>query len=89
VLRPGGLIIAVPGGVSPELAAAADAAGVRVTPFLVEPDGPALTRIAHLIDAGALRVEVEEIYPLAEVAHAHTRGQANRTRGKLVLHVAS
>jgi NADPH:quinone reductase-like Zn-dependent oxidoreductase len=89
VLRPGGLIIAVPGGVSPELAVAADAAGVRATPFLVEPDGTALTRIAELIDAGTIRVEVEEVYPLAEVARAHTHGQANRTRGKLVLHVAS
>jgi hypothetical protein len=28
------------------------------------------------------------VYPLAEVARAHTRGQASRTRGKLVLHVA-
>jgi NADPH:quinone reductase-like Zn-dependent oxidoreductase len=89
VLRPGGLLIAVPGGVSPELAAAADAAGVRATPFLVEPDGAALTRIAELIDAGTIRVEVEEVFPLGEVARAHTRGQANRTRGKLVLHVAS
>jgi NADPH:quinone reductase-like Zn-dependent oxidoreductase len=89
VLRPGGLIIAVPGGVSPELAVAADAAGVRATPFLVEPDGTALTRIAELIDAGTIRVEVEDVYPLADVARAHTRGQSNRTRGKLVLHVAS
>ena len=89
VLRPGGLLIAVPGGVSPELAAAADAAGVRATPFLVEPDGAALTRLAELIDAGTIRVEVEEVFPLGEVARAHTCGQANRTRGKLVLHVAS
>jgi len=89
VLRPGGLLIAVPGGVSPELAAAADAAGVRATPFLVEPDGAALARIAELIDAGTIRVEVEEVFPLAEVARAHTRGQAGRTRGKLVLLVAS
>src|SRR5215470_9276123 len=80
--------LTVPGGVSPELAVAADAAGVRATPFLVEPDGTALTRIAELIDAGTIRVEVEEVYPLAEVARAHTRGQASRTRGKLVLHVA-
>jgi len=89
VLRPGGLIIAVPGGVSPQLAVAADAAGVHATPFLVEPDGTALTRIAELIDAGTIRVEVEKVFPLAEVSRAHTHGQANRTRGKLVLHVAS
>ena len=50
---------------SPELAAAAEAAGVRATPFLVEPDGTALTRIAELIGAGTIRVEVEEVIPLA------------------------
>jgi NADPH:quinone reductase-like Zn-dependent oxidoreductase len=73
VLRPGGLIIAVPGGVSPELAAAADAAAMRATAFLVEPDGTALTRIAELIDAGAIRVEVEEVFPLAEAARTRPR----------------
>ncbi|WP_037859145.1 NADP-dependent oxidoreductase [Streptomyces sp. NRRL S-340] len=85
VLRPGGLLVAVPAGVSPELAGAAEAAGVRATPFLVEPDGAALTTIAGLIDAGRVAVEVEETFPLEEVAEAHTRGEAGRTRGKLVL----
>ncbi|MFD7991417.1 NADP-dependent oxidoreductase [Streptomyces mexicanus] len=87
VLRPGGLLVAVPDGVSPELAQAAEAAGVRTTPFLVEPDGAALTAIADLIDAGHVTVEVEETFPLDQVAAAHTRGEAGRTRGKLVLTV--
>lgn len=89
VLRPGGLLVAIPAGVAPELAAAAEAKDVRVTPFLVEPDGPALTRIAELIDAGEVRVEVAEVFPLEQVAAAHTRGASDRTRGKLVLRVAS
>ncbi|MEU5628493.1 NADP-dependent oxidoreductase [Streptomyces tendae] len=84
-LRRGGLLVAVPGGVSPELAAAAETAGVRVVPFLVEPDGPALTTIASLIDGGEVAVEVEETFPLEQAAAAHTRGEAGRTRGKLVL----
>jgi NADPH:quinone reductase-like Zn-dependent oxidoreductase len=89
VLRPGGLLVAVPAGVSPELAAAAEAKGKRVTPFLVEPDGPALTTIGALIDSGEVAVEVEEVFPLDRAAAAHTRGESNRTRGKLVLRVAS
>ena len=89
VLRPGGLLVAVPAGVSPELAAAAEAKGKRVSPFLVEPDGPALTTIGALIDAGEVVVEVEEVFPLEQVAEAHSRGESNRTRGKLVLRVAS
>ncbi|MGW7824771.1 NADP-dependent oxidoreductase [Streptomyces puniciscabiei] len=89
VLRPGGLLVAVPAGVSPELAQAAEAAGVRVTPFLVEPDGAALTTIADLIDAGHVAVEVEETFPLEQAGAAHARGEAGRTRGKLVLTVAN
>ncbi|SCD92409.1 Zinc-binding dehydrogenase [Streptomyces sp. di188] len=84
-LSAGGLLVAVPGGVSPDLAAAADAAGVRPTGVLVEPDGPALTQIAELIDAGEVSVEVEKTFPLAEAATAHTQGEAGHTRGKLVL----
>lgn len=57
-------------------------------PYLVEPDGPSLARIAALIDEGTVRVEVEDVLPLAEAAEAHRRGEQGRTRGKLVLHVA-
>ncbi|MGW2824268.1 zinc-binding dehydrogenase [Streptomyces sp. NPDC001443] len=88
VLRPGGLLVAVPAGVSPEPAAAAEAAGVRVTPYLVEPDGAALTTIAGLIDAGEVAVEVEETFPLEQAGAAHARAEAGRTRGRVVLTVA-
>ncbi|MFF8103400.1 NADP-dependent oxidoreductase [Streptomyces sp. NPDC016640] len=88
VLRPGGLLVAVPAGVSPELARAAGAAGVRATSFLVEPDGTALTTIAGLIDAGEVVVEVEKTFPLERAGAAHAHGEAGRTRGKLVLTVA-
>ncbi|KAA0943129.1 NADP-dependent oxidoreductase [Streptomyces apricus] len=88
VLRPGGLLVAVPSGVSPELARAAEAAGVRTSAFLVEPDGAGLTAVAGLIDAGHVAVEVEETYPLEEAGTAHARGETGRTRGKLVLTVA-
>lgn len=87
VLRPDGLLVAVPGGVSPALAAAAQTHGVRVSPFLVEPDGPALTAIAAIIDQGGVSVVVQDVYPLAEVADAHRAGETDRTRGKLVLDV--
>ncbi|MCP2265648.1 NADPH:quinone reductase [Promicromonospora thailandica] len=86
-LRPGGIIVAVPGGVSEELAAAVAEAGGRATAFLVEPDAPALARIAELIDAGEVRVEVARTFPLEEVGRAHELGETGRTRGKIVLTV--
>jgi NADPH:quinone reductase-like Zn-dependent oxidoreductase len=87
VLRREGLLVAVPSGVSPQVQAAADELGVRVTPMLVEPDATALGRIAQLIDGGEVHVEVEEVFPLERAAEAHTRGESGRSRGKLVLRV--
>lgn len=87
VLRPGGLLLAIPSGAAPELMAAGQQRGVRVTGFLVEPDGAALTEISRLIDAGVVRVEAK-IYPLDQVARAHRDGEAGHTRGKLVLDLA-
>ncbi|MFI2235758.1 NADP-dependent oxidoreductase [Streptomyces chrestomyceticus] len=88
-LRSGGTLIAVPSGASPELMETARAQGVRASGFLVEPDGAALARIGGLVDEGAVSVEVEDVLPLAEAAEAHRRGEEGRTRGKLVLRVAS
>jgi NADPH:quinone reductase-like Zn-dependent oxidoreductase len=85
VTRPGGLVVAVPSGTSPELLARAAEAGVRVASYLVEPDGHALAEIAALFESGAVRIEVEEAFALADAAAAHRRLEDGRTRGKLVL----
>lgn len=84
-LLPGGTVAAVPGGVSDELAAAVADVGGRATAFLVEPDAAALARIAELIDAGSVRVEVARTFPLEEAGRAHELGETGRTRGKIVL----
>lgn len=84
-LRTSGLLIAVPGGVSAQVRREADRRGVRTTPFRVEPDAPALARIGELIDAGEVRVEVHQTFPLADAATAHEAGEKGGTRGKSVL----
>ncbi|PRY41428.1 NADP-dependent oxidoreductase [Umezawaea tangerina] len=84
-VRPGGLVVAIPSGVSPELAEVAASLGVRTTPFLVEPDGAGLAAIAALFDTGKFTVEVEEVFDLRQAGEAHSRGEDRRTKGKLVL----
>ncbi|MEU8837381.1 NADP-dependent oxidoreductase, partial [Streptomyces sp900116325] len=85
VLRPGGLIVPVLGGTTPEIDAAAASHGVRARSFLVEPDGAGLQELAALAEAGRLRVEVATALPLEQVAKAHAIGELGRTRGKIVL----
>ena len=87
MIRPGGTLIVIRGGVSAELAAAAAAAGVRAENYLVRPDGPGLARLAGFIDAGDLTIAISQLFPLARAADAHRSGETGRTQGKLVLSV--
>lgn len=59
------------GGVTPEIAKAATARGVTVRTLLDEPDGAGLEHLAALVDAGQLRVEVEQALPLGDATAAH------------------
>jgi NADPH:quinone reductase-like Zn-dependent oxidoreductase len=87
-LRPGGLLITAIGPLRPELVAAADALGVRVSPFVVEPDQVGLAGLVDLVATGRLRVHLEQVFPLAEAGKAHELGESGRTTGKIVLAVA-
>jgi NADPH:quinone reductase-like Zn-dependent oxidoreductase len=82
-LRPGGLLVPVTGGAA--VVDEATRAGVRIASVLVEPDYAGLEALAGLVDAGQLRVLVQEVLPLAEAARAHALGEQGRTLGKLVL----
>ncbi|GAA0981750.1 Narbonolide/10-deoxymethynolide synthase PikA2, modules 3 and 4 [Nocardioides aquaticus] len=53
----------------------------------VRPDVADLTTLAGLVDAGEMRVEVAELFPLAETARAWERSMEGHVRGKLVITV--
>ena len=88
-LRKDGLLIAIPGGVSDAVAAAAEKQSKRATGLLVEPDAAGLESLAALADEGRLRVVVERSYPLTQAAEAQRRLQHGRASGKVVLTVQS
>ncbi|MDP9863775.1 MULTISPECIES: NADP-dependent oxidoreductase [Streptosporangium] len=84
-LKPGGLLVGALGGnlgITPERAAER---GVRLTVVNVRPSAADLTRLAALVESGRLRVHVDQVLPLAEVAKAHELLSARRTTGKIVL----
>ncbi len=88
VLRPGGLIVNVPTGSWPTFEEEAAAAGVRGTGFKVAPDGHSLAVVARLLESGAVRVRVDRIFELDQIAEAHRAVEQGHTRGKIVVKVA-
>jgi NADPH:quinone reductase-like Zn-dependent oxidoreductase len=84
-VREGGIIVTI-AGAPPEQAAAER--GVRAELLIMSPSSGQLMRIAELVAAGDIRVEIAESIPLAEVQRAHELSEAGHTRGKLILTVS-
>jgi NADPH:quinone reductase-like Zn-dependent oxidoreductase len=88
VLRPGGMLVSIPSGVSPELLDLAERSNRRATGFLVEPDPVGLAGLCHLIEAGKLQVHVDRVFDLERAADAHRLAESSHGGGKVVLRVA-
>jgi NADPH:quinone reductase-like Zn-dependent oxidoreductase len=78
------------GGILLEIAAAppeeaARRRGVRTALIGGRPNPEQLARIAELITAGEVRVEIADVLPLSEVRRAHELSETGHVRGKIVL----
>lgn len=59
--------------------------GVSVHHVLRESDGRLLAQITRRIERGAIRPVIDRVYPLEEIAEAHTYSESGRARGKIVI----
>jgi NADPH:quinone reductase-like Zn-dependent oxidoreductase len=84
LLRPGGRLVSV---AEEPPRQAADGRRITARYFVVEPDRDQLIELARLIDTGALRPLVGEVFPLADAREAFERSLGGRRPGKLVLRV--
>jgi NADPH:quinone reductase-like Zn-dependent oxidoreductase len=84
-LREGGILVTIAGAPPQE---AAQARGVRAELLIMSPSNEQLARIAELVAAGEVHVEIAEVLPLSEVGRAHELSESGHTRGKLILRVA-
>ncbi|WP_333768135.1 NADP-dependent oxidoreductase [Streptomyces sp. IBSBF 2435] len=82
VLRDSGVLVSI---VSPPHP---DAAVPRGVFFVVEPDRAGLTELSRLVEAGRLRVPVDQVVPLSTASAAYAALERRGRRGKLVLRVA-
>ncbi len=72
-------------GLSEADTAKAEAAGVTAKNFVARVDSAQLAEVGALIDAGKVRVEVQEAFALRNVGRAHDKLEKEHTRGKIVL----
>src|SRR5438270_12546182 len=83
-VREGGVIVTIASAPPEE---AARERGARAELLVTSPNPDQLARIADLVAAGDVRVEIAELLPLAEVQRAHELSETGHTRGKIVLTV--
>lgn len=83
-LTEGGILVTI-AGAPPE--DAARELGVRAELLIMSPRPELLTRIAELVAAGELRVEIAHTLALSDVSRAHELSEAGHTRGKIILTV--
>jgi NADPH2:quinone reductase len=79
-VRDGGAFVAVAAGSAPP-----PLRGIRVQNQWIRHDGPRLSELAALLDAGTLTPRVASVHPLDEVAFAHERLAVGGVRGRIVL----
>jgi NADPH:quinone reductase-like Zn-dependent oxidoreductase len=84
LLRPGGRLVSV--AEEPPQQAATER-GITARYFVVEPNREQLVELAGLIDGGALRPLVGEVFALADAREAFQRSLGSHPPGKLVLRV--
>jgi NADPH:quinone reductase-like Zn-dependent oxidoreductase len=83
-LREGGVLVTI-ASAPPE--DAARERGARAVMHITSPNADDLARIAELIAAGDVRLEVSEVLPLSEAPRAQELSESGHVRGKIVLRV--
>jgi NADPH:quinone reductase-like Zn-dependent oxidoreductase len=81
-VREGGTLVVIAG--APPEAEAAER-GFRAELLIMSPSAEQLAKIAELVAAGEVKVQIAGTFSLSQVAQAHELSEAGHTRGKLIL----
>jgi len=80
-----GMLVTIPTVTADEIVSAAEEQGLRAHGMTVRPDVFHLDEIAELIEDGDVKVHIEKVFTLDQVAQAHHLLEGGHVRGKLVL----
>ncbi len=85
VLKPGGTIVTLPSGTSPQVAEKAKALGLTGYNFYVKSDGINVKEIADMLEKGIIKSYISGTFKLDDIRSAHRQIESGKTRGKIVV----
>ncbi|HUH20033.1 NADP-dependent oxidoreductase [Albibacterium sp.] len=87
LVKPGGKVVCLPSSTKddPKAIALAQEKGVDLIWFMMQPEKGILQTISDLLNDEKLRVEIQQIFPMQEIAQAHQLIETHGVRGKIVV----
>lgn len=85
VIKEGGILISIVGGVKDDLNAFIGEKGISAKNYLVHSSGSDMKQLAELLEGGIIKPHISHSLPFEEIAEAHRQIETGRTRGKIVL----
>lgn len=87
VMRKGGTIISIPSGPNDAVGIKAEAVGAIGYPIMVQSNGEDMKKIAALLESGAVRSHVSQVFSFDEMRAAHLSLETGKTQGKIIVRV--
>ncbi|WP_214226021.1 NADP-dependent oxidoreductase [Pedobacter sp. B4-66] len=87
VMKKGGTIISIPSGLNDAVATKAEAVGAIGYPIMVQSNGEDMKKIAALLESGAIRSHVSQVFSFDEMRAAHLSLETGKTQGKIIVRV--
>jgi len=85
IVKPGGSIVSILGGATPDVIEKAKTKNIRCTAFLVQSNGTDMKHLAELMKKGAIKSHISATFPFDRMADAHRHVETGRTVGKVVV----
>lgn len=89
LVKPGGKVVCLPSSTKddPKAIALAQERGVELIWFMMQPEKKTLQAISDLLKEEKLRVEIQQVFPMQEIAQAHQLIESHGVRGKIVVRI--
>lgn len=87
VLKNGGVLISIVGGVKDHLKTLIDEKGVKAENYLVHSSGWDMRQLAELLEKGVIIPHISHHFSFDQIAQAHQQIETGKTRGKVVVSI--